>query len=62
MIEKREECPSCGEFKRWLYDAQICAACCHGDRYAANRKEKRRDDLLAPNRPGDPVRRKPACD
>lgn len=33
MNEKLEECPACGEIKRWLYDAQICAACGHGDRY-----------------------------
>lgn len=33
MNEKQEECPLCGEVKRWLYDAQICAACGHGDRH-----------------------------
>lgn len=31
MIEKLEECPGCGEVKRWLYDAQMCAACDHGN-------------------------------
>jgi hypothetical protein len=34
MREKEEACPSCGEIKRWLYDAQICAACGNGDRYS----------------------------
>lgn len=36
MIEKLEECPDCGEIKRWLYDAQMCAACGHGIPYARN--------------------------
>lgn len=38
MLEKSEECPQCGEIKRWLYDAQICAACGHGDRYKESRE------------------------
>lgn len=28
-MEKLEECPDCGEVKKWLYDAQICANCGH---------------------------------
>lgn len=44
MIEKSEECPACGEIRRWLYDAQICAACGHGDRYREQRQQKERDD------------------
>jgi Zn ribbon nucleic-acid-binding protein len=39
MVEKCEECPSCGEIKRWLYDAQICATCGYGDRYAKKRAQ-----------------------
>ena len=31
IIEKREECPRCGEVQRWVYDAQICAACGFGN-------------------------------
>lgn len=31
-IEKLEECPRCGEVKRWKYDAQICAVCDYGNR------------------------------
>jgi ribosomal protein L37E len=31
MIEKREECPRCGEVSRWNYDGQICAACDFGN-------------------------------
>lgn len=32
FIEKAEECPRCSEVKRWLYDAQICAACNYGNK------------------------------
>lgn len=32
MIEKSEECPRCGEVKRWLYDAQICGECGYPNR------------------------------
>ncbi|WP_422366384.1 hypothetical protein [Pelagibius sp.] len=32
FAEKEEECPRCGEVKRWLYDAQICAACNYGNK------------------------------
>jgi hypothetical protein len=46
MHEKEEACPTCGEIKRWLYDAQICAACGHGDRYAASRKKQAASALL----------------
>ena len=41
MLEKREECPQCGEVKRWLYDAQICATCGHGDRFWNERNKER---------------------
>lgn len=27
MIEKSEECPRCGEVRKWLYDVQICVQC-----------------------------------
>lgn len=40
FAEKLEACPDCGEIKRWLYDAQICATCGHGDRFKQSREAK----------------------
>lgn len=35
MIDKREECPRCGEVKQWAYDIQICGACDFGNAASA---------------------------
>lgn len=41
MLEKAGECPRCGEIKRWLYDAQICAACDYGNAMPATKHRDR---------------------
>jgi predicted nucleic acid-binding Zn-ribbon protein len=42
VIEKLEQCPKCGEVKRWLYDAQLCATCGESE---FDRLKKQKDAL-----------------
>ena len=46
-IEKLEECPRCGEVKKWLYDAQICGACDYGNRIAPSKHRERAISAMA---------------
>ena len=73
MLEKSEECPRCSEVRRWLYDAQICAACGYGNVTPTTKSGSRALDAVASHicctrltdgfcRPDTSPRKTPDCD